>query len=305
MTADRILLIGGAGFLGTAMARRLAEQGRPVAVLTRRDVAPWAANIRVIKGDMRDAAVLGGVLPGCGTVVHLAATTTPGITARRPALEADEMIVPTLRMLEALQEVPPAHLIFFSSGGTVYGNPAQLPVTEESPIAPLSYHGAAKAAVEIFLRVFALRTGIPVTILRPGNVYGPGQALRQGFGVVRTMLEHARAGSAMEIWGDGETVRDYLYVDDLVDACRRLIDLPGDGGIYNLGSGTGCSLSRLREIVTAVTGRELAMNFVGERPADVRGIVLDSSRLAARTGWRPQVALEEGIRRTWHWLSAP
>ena len=144
-----------------------------------------------------------------------------------------------------LQAQPETHLIFFSSGGTVYGNPQQLPVSEDSPIAPLSNHGAGKAAQESFCQ--ALRAqGHAVTILRPSNAYGPGQTMKRGFGLVRTLLEHARLGTAMEIWGDGENVRDYIYIDDIVEATLRLIDQPQDCGTYNLGSGMGYSINQVK-----------------------------------------------------------
>jgi UDP-glucose 4-epimerase len=203
-----------------------------------------------------------------------------------------------------MQGRPETHLIFFSSGGTVYGNPAGLPVIEDAPIAPLSHHGAGKAAQEAFCRAHAAK-GQPVTIVRPSNAYGPGQTFQSGFGLIRTMLECARSGSPLEVWGDGENVRDFIYIDDLVEATVRLIGAPTDAGTYNLGSGVGYSINQAKRIVDSVCGKELQAIYRPARGIDVRSVVLDNTRLTARLNWHIGVGLGDGIARTWHWLHQP
>ncbi|HEX7888488.1 MAG TPA: NAD-dependent epimerase/dehydratase family protein [Ramlibacter sp.] len=283
MSRDGVLLLGGAGFIGNALARRLARDGVPVHVIGR---------------DQSDRVE--SVLPLCSTVIHLASATTPGSSATQPDLELDNLAL-TLRLLELLKRQPQTHLVFFSSGGTVYGNPHRLPVTEDSPIAPLSNHGAGKASSEVFCQAFRAR-GHAVTILRPSNAYGPGQGLKSGFGLVRTMLEHARAGTLLEIWGDGENVRDFIHIDDVVEATTRLVRLPQDSGTYNLGSGIGFSINQVRRIVEAAIGAELPALHRPARGIDVRSLVLDTSRLQARLDWRPGIGLAEGVKGTWEWL---
>ena len=283
MSRDGVLLLGGAGFIGRALAERLKGDGVAVHVVGRND------------GDLLERA-----LDECGTVVHLASATTPGSSARNPSLELGNLAL-TLRLLESLQNQPEAHLIFFSSGGTVYGNPDRLPVTEDAPIAPLSNHGAGKATQEVFLQAYRAR-GHAITIVRPSNAYGPGQALRQGFGLIRTLLEHACCDTPIQIWGDGESVRDFIFIDDIVEATNRLIRLPQDSGTYNLGSGAGHSINQVLDVVRAICGKELKTIYRPTRSVDVRNVVLDSTRLRTRLSWSPQVALEAGLRRTWEWL---
>ena len=283
MRRDGVLLLGGAGFIGSALARRLAREKMPVHILGR-----------------HQEEQLEQVLPQCGTVVHLACSTTPGASAANSSLELGNLAL-TFRLLDLLKGQPETHLIFFSSGGTVYGNPQTLPVTEDSPIAPLSGYGAGKASQEFFCN--ALRAqGHAVTILRPSNAYGPGQTLKNGFGLVRTMLEHARAGTTLEVWGDGENIRDFIYIDDIVHATAEFINLPRDSGTYNLGSGAGFSINQVRSIVEAQCGKALHSIRRPARGIDVRSVVLDSSRLHARLGWRPAVGLEDGVARIWNWL---
>lgn len=283
MSRESVLLLGGNGFIGSTLAARLGREGIIAHILGR-----------------HDAARLENILPQCGTVIHLASSTTPGSSASHPELELDNLTL-TLRLLEMMQSQPEAHLIFFSSGGTVYGNPDRLPVTEDAPIAPLSNHGAGKAAQEAFCNAFRA-CGHAVTILRPSNAYGPGQAMRHGFGLVRTMLECARADTPLEIWGDGENIRDFIYIEDVVEACMRFIGLPPDSGTYNLGSGVGHSFNQVRRIVEEVTGIELKTSRHPARNIDVRAVVLDIDRICRELHWAPKVDLYEGVRQTWVWL---
>lgn len=283
MSREGVLLLGGTGFIGSALTTRLKREGIATHILGHHDTA------RLEK-----------LLPQCGTVIHLASATTPGSSASHPELELGNLAL-TLRLLELMWNQPETHLIFFSSGGTVYGNPERLPVAEDSPIAPLSNHGAGKAAQEVFCQ--SLRAhGHAVTILRPSNAYGPGQTMRGGFGLIRTLLEHARAGTAMEIWGDGENVRDFIYIDDVVEACMRFVALPQDSGTYNLGSGTGYSINQVRRVVEQVTGVELKVSHQPARGIDVRAVVLDISRIEKRLSWKPETSLEAGVLHAWNWL---
>ena len=283
MSHDGVLLLGGTGFIGRALAKRLQHEKLPVHIVGRQHGDP-----------------LEQVLPQCGTVIHLASATTPGSSASHPHLELPNLAL-TLRLLELLQAQPETHLIFFSSGGTVYGNPQQFPAPEDSPLAPLSHHGAGKAAQEVFCQAWRAQ-GHAVTIVRPSNAYGPGQTLKSGFGLIRTLLEHARIGTSMEIWGDGENVRDYIYIDDIVEATLRVIRQPEDCGTYNLGSGLGYSTNQVKGVVEAVCGREVKTVYRPARGIDVRSVVLDNARLQVKLSWQPGVGLADGVARTWEWL---
>lgn len=283
MSRDDVLLLGGTGFIGQALAKRLAME-----------------HIRFHSLGRQNADLLEHVLPHCGTVVHLASGTTPGSSARHPSLELNTLSL-TLRLLDLLHAQPETHLIFFSSGGAVYGNVDQLPINEDTPTCPLSNYGAGKVAKEAFCQAFRSECH-PVTIVRPSNAYGPGQAMRSGFGLVRTMLELARCAMPLEIWGDGESVRDFIFVDDIIEATIRLIGLPQDSCTYNLGTGIGYSINQIVEIVKEISGVELATVYRTGRSSDVRSVILDNSRLNERLGWQPSIVLPDGIARTWKWL---
>ena len=299
---ERILLIGGNGFLGSALARSLARAGREVHVLSRSAEPGQCGGIAFHRGSQDDIAIVAPLLKQCRTVIHLASTTTPGSSARSPGIDTKENLLPATMLAKAMSVLPPDRLIFVSSGGAVYGNPERLPVDESCAPRPLSYHAAGKVALEALFTAFAHANGVSLAILRPSNIYGPGQPLRGGFGLVRTLLEKALRGEAVEMWGDGSAVRDYLYIDDAVEACTRLIGNPQATGLFNAGSETGTSIRELITLVAQLTGRTSEVVQRPARATDVRAIFLDSARLREATEWAPCVHLSEGIEKTWGWV---
>ncbi|MFZ6768116.1 NAD-dependent epimerase/dehydratase family protein [Undibacterium sp. Di26W] len=306
MNSDGILIIGGTGFMGSAIARGLQHdpdcRQRPIHILARHAEPALPSDIQVHRGSMDNSDLLRSLLPGCSTIIHAASSTTPGVSAKQPTLEASQNILPTLRFIELLNECGPKQLLFFSSGGTFYGNPDSSPVSENTPFSPRSYYGAGKVAIEAFLQVYQVQTGSKVTILRPSNVYGCGQAFRPGFGVIRTMLEHVLRDTTIDIWGDGETIRDFLYIDDLVNACLTLIRQGDVSGSYNIGYGVGHSLNEVIRSMETMCGRKLKVNYQPARQVDVARIVLNNDKLARQLNWQPQVSLDQGITLTWQSL---
>lgn len=304
MAGNAALVIGGTGFLGQALCGALLSCGRPVHVIARRRVPlPEHPNLSFHASPLDSGTSLAAVLPRCDDIFFLAADTTPATSARDPAIEADRNLSPALRFLDTLQRFPHARLIYVSSGGTVYGNPQETPAAEDQPLSPVSFHGAGKVAMEAFVHAYSRYYGAPVRVLRPSNVYGSGQSYRNNFGLIRKLLEHQLRRIPVDIWGDGSQVRDYLYIDDCIDACMKAASLTADGfRVYNVGAGEGHSVNEVCSMVEAVTGRPLKRHYRDGRASDVKRIVLDSSRIREELGWRPATALKEGIARTWEWL---
>ena len=299
-----VLLVGGNGFYGLALARRLASIGREVHVVSRSTEPGERDGIRFHRGSQDDPDVMRPLLQHCPVVVHLASTSTPGSSARDPVHDTTCNVLPAARLLEIAAASAPARLLVVSSGGSVYGNPVKVPVDETAPLNPLSYHAAGKVALEALFQAFAHAHGTSLAVLRPSNLYGPGQPLRNGFGLVRTLLERALRDEPVEIWGDGSAVRDYIYIDDADDACERLIGQPEVAGVFNLRSGEGTSIVEMVDLVSQVTGKVLEVVRRPGRSTDVRVVVLDGSRMQRRTGWKEQVTLLQGLARSWNSLSA-
>lgn len=297
-TKEAVLLVGGTGFIGRALATRLAAMGHEVHVLGRRPAAGFPEGIVVHCGDQGEPAVVRPLLARCSAVVHLAGATVPADTVWQPVAEVEASLLPALRFLECAQEFLGRRYVLLSTGGALYGDATF--ASEKTLLAPGSYHGAAKQSLESFFRVFGQRKASGLSILRPSNVYGPGQPLRDGFGVIRTLLERARDGGRLVVYGDGGAVRDYLYIDDMVAACIAALATPAV--TCNIGSGEGVALRELIVIVERVTGRTLAVDYRPARASDVARIVLDAGLAREKLHWAPGVGLEEGIARTWRGL---
>lgn len=302
MTAERVLIIGG-GFLGSALAEALDHKQYRVTVLSPKlKQSEQRGQPIAVCGRQEDEPLMAALLREHDTVIHAAWGTTPNSSAGRPTLEIAAGVMPWLAFLETLKRFPAVRVLFLSSGGTVYGSPERLPVAEDFPLQPLSCHGSGKAAAELFLSVHARTSPVPPIVLRPSNVYGPRQPLRSGFGVLRHLLQCAVENSAFELWGDGSQVRDYLYVEDFVNAVVQLVERRDISGTFNIGSGSGISLLQLISLVERVIGRKMRIESLRASEGDVGRIALDTGKIREATGWEPAISLSEGIARTWHWL---
>lgn len=307
-TSNAVLLLGGTGFVGSRLMGRLHALGREVFVISRKaHTLPALENCHRFSDSLDNVALLDDMLPRCATVFHLASTSTPGSSAMQPAFEAANNLLPTLRFLETLQRHPNVDLVFLSSGGAIYGNAAAESISEDAPLSPLSYYGAGKAAVEKFIAAYCTQLKRTAVILRPANFYGPGQPYRAGFGVVPTIFYHIKTGKRFEIWGDGNNIRDYLYIDDFLDLCVMLIEKPPYNAgmrIYNAGTGEGTTLNSLCELASKVSGKKLNREYKALRAVDVRKVVLNSEAVRRDYGWSAKTRLEDGLSATWSWIES-
>lgn len=300
---EPVFLLGAGGFIGRQLAQRLATSGRSVIAATRRPVEFVHPRVRNVVEAWDDRAHFAQWIAGCGAIVHAASSSTPGSSAAQPQLEGN--LRTTLALVEALQDAPSTRLLYLSSGGTLYGD-RESPAIEDDPLRPRSYHGAGKIAAESFIRAWAAQYAGTAALLRPSNVYGPGQPARRGFGIIPAAFDCAQHGRPLTIWGDGSTVRDYLYIDDLLALCEAALSRPLAPGAhaFNAGSGRGIAVAALVDLVGAVAGRAIERRHETPRRVDIRSILVDNGAARAAFAWAPRVELEEGLRRTWAWIRA-
>jgi UDP-glucose 4-epimerase len=298
---DAIVVLGAGGFIGRHLAEAMAAGGTPVVAATRRPATFDCAGIRNVACDFTDAPQFAPLLRDARAVVHAASTTTPGSSAAQPQLDGN--LRTTLALVEALQSTPATRLVYLSSGGTLYGD-REGGALENDQLQPRSYHGAGKAAAEHFIRAWASQYGGTAVILRPSNVYGPGQEPRPGFGIIPAAFDAAIRHVPLTVWGDGANIRDYLYVDDLVALCRRVLssDLPAGTHVFNASSGRGLRLDELLDAIDATTGQPLQRDHQPSRSVDVRSIVPDATAARRAFGWTPTTPLAAGLERTWDWF---
>ena len=300
----KILALGATGFLGEAVAKRLAREGHEITCLVRTaDVQSAVPGINYVQATLDDAQVIAECAGDADYLLHFAWDTTPGSSKGQPTVEAVNNLLPTLRLLEQLQSVAECPLVFVSSAGAVYEEGVPGSVAEGAPLSPKSYYGAGKLAAEMFLRAYSAQTGNPVLIARPANVYGPGQVAKRQFAIVPTLMQALQDGSPFRIWGSGEATRDYLYIDDFADFFVAATGRNWRGvNVFNLSSQRSCSVNDLCRLLEKVSGRTLSLEHVAERGVDLHGVEIDSSHAMKELGWRATTDLEEGLKRTWEWF---
>lgn len=296
-----VLILGAAGFIGRHLAEAIAGSGRPVIAATRQAAVFKNPLVRNVTASFDTADSFLPLLADSSAVVHAASISTPGSSAAQPQLDGN--LRTTLALIEALQSHPDRRLVYLSSGGTLYGD-CDHSAREDDPLRPRSYHGAGKAAAEHFVHAWSMQYDGTAVVLRPSNVFGPGQLPRRGFGIIPTAFQCARDDKPLTVWGDGSTLRDYLYVDDLVALCSLALThaLAAGTHTFNAAHGEGVSLNALLDVIDATTARALTRDYQAARRVDVQRIVPDNASAREVFGWQPQVSLRQGLQRTWQWF---
>jgi UDP-glucose 4-epimerase len=298
----RVLVLGSAGFIGSSLCRYLAERDFTVHALGRSENQESHRNLVRIRGSIEDRALLRDALAACDSIVYAAAVTTPGNSSRDPALEVLGNLLPLAHLLECASDLPGRRVIYLSSGGAIYGDPARA-AAETHLLRPRSYYGAGKVAAEALLHACAASSDWAAVALRPSNLYGPGQRATKGFAIVPTLFDRAIDGEPFRIWGDGSSVRDYCYIDDLLEAIALALGAPlqEDFSVYNVASGQVASVLQLVEACQLASGKPIRTEFLPPRGIDVACVSPDSGAISQALGWTPAFDLATGLERTWHW----
>jgi len=291
-----VLVTGGAGFIGSHIVDALIARGDRVTIVddlstgSRANVNP-RAELHVM--DIRDA-----VVGTADVVVHEAAQIDVRKSVADPAFDAEVNIVGSIRLLDAAAKAGVKRFVFASSGGAIYGEPVEVPQTEEHPTNPLSPYGCAKLSFEHYMNLY---DDVSCVALRYANVYGPRQNAKGEAGVIAIFAPHLWAGEEVTINGSGEQTRDFVYVDDVVAANLAAID--GDfRGAFNVGTGVETSVNTLHAMMARITGATAPARHGPAKAGEQLRSVLDGSRLRTLARLPEPVALEDGLRRTLEWF---
>lgn len=304
---ERVLVTGGAGFIGSHIVDAMLAAGHQVAVVDnlvtgkRENVNPAACFYQT---DIRDAAALAEIFARerPTVVCHQAALADVRASLRDPVEYATVNVIGTLNLLEAARHTGSVRkFLFASTGGAVYGEPAELPATEGCPLRPLDPYGASKVACEYYIGTYHHNYGLSYTILRYGNVYGPRQDPYGEAGVVAIFTGGMLAGRPVTINGDGLQQRDFVYVGDVARA--NLLALEADGsGTYNVGTGAPTDIVTIFQQLARLTGYALPQRHGPPKAGEVRFTYLDASLAQRELGWTASVGLAEGLMHTVAWF---
>jgi UDP-glucose 4-epimerase len=303
------LILGGNGFLGSHIAEALVKKGYDVRVFD--SFQTGMANLETIKGkieimngDFLNHADVLQALKGVDYVFHYIGTTVPATAIKDPIYDVQTNVIGTIRLLQLAVDSKVKRIIFPSSGGTVYGEPASLPVHETHALNPMDPYGISKLAIEKYLNYFNRAYGLDYLILRYSNPYGERQSPYGQQGVIPVFLNKIKMGERPLIYGDGSMERDYIYVGDAIEATTAALEKETAHKIFNVGSGAGTSINQLIELMSGVAGKKIEPVYAEDTAIRVRKIVLDVSRIRDEIGWKPGTSLEEGIERTWRWITS-
>lgn len=289
----RVLILGGNGFIGSNLAEYLVEVGMEVYSFDYAPPTKRNADVQYLMGDFFDDEILKGVVAGKDVIYHAISTITPGNSNERYFQGYSKDFLQTVKLCEYVEEMK-GKLVFLSSGGTVYGNQTKFPIKEEFVPHPINHYGNLKLCIENTMLTFAYQKGMNVIIARISNPYGPGQDSAKGVGFIDAALRSAISGRTLEVWGDGNNIRDYIYIKDVCKILVSLIkcdEIPGR--IVNISSGTGISMNEIIEIVKR-NESSLKVVYKEARCIDAKAIVLDNSKVMDIFGEK-LVGIEEGI----------
>jgi UDP-glucose 4-epimerase len=299
----RILVTGGAGFIGSHTVDALVAAGaHAVSVLDglssgkREQVNPAA---RFYEADLRNAEAIVPILERekPEVIYHLAAQMDVRRSVADPAFDAGINLVGFLNLMEAARRNGLRRVVFASTGGAIYGEQEQFPCDEEHPRRPVSPYGVAKLATEAYLFFYKVQHGIDYVALRYANVYGPRQDPHGEAGVVAIFCGRMLEGKPSTIFGDGEQTRDYIFVGDVARANVAALGAKASDA-FNIGTGVETSVNQLYEALASAAGVKTPPSYAPARPGEQRRSVISPARAGQVLGWRPEVALDEGLKRT-------
>jgi len=310
----RVLVTGGAGFIGAGLVERLLAEGEDVDVIddlstgSLGNLGPARAaadgRLKFHRLDVRHPGLADLFATRRPEVVfHLAAQADVRVSVENPVLDADVNILGSLRVCQAALQAGTRKVVFAGSGGTLYGVPEEVPVGEGHSRRPVSPYGVAKKAVGDYLHYYKEIHGLDYTVLALANVYGPRQDPHGEAGVVAIFAGKLLAGETPTIFGDGNQTRDFVFVDDVVDAfARARRGDTGSGLLANIGTGTETTVNDLFATMARLTGFDQPAEYAPARPGELARSALDATLAGAALGWKPLHSLEDGLDRTLAWF---
>lgn len=303
-----VLVIGGSGFIGSHVVDCLKREGYNVRIATRdiKNVTDGYVYVpRWVDPDTEYTDLCFAALDGVDAVIHLGSSTIPATSNQDPLADINDNLVSTVNLLKLMRIKGVRNLVYMSSGGAIYGNSFNQGSHELDRLNPRTSYGIIKLAIENYIMMEMRLNGLFATILRPSNPYGPRQ-MAGAQGIIGNFLWNIANDKPCEIWGDGSIIRDFVYVEDVAEACVLAVSGNSNfgmrSGIYNISSGVGYRINDLLPIIGKIVGKPVSFEYHEGRNFDIKRVVLDHNSAMSSLNWKPKVDLEEGIKKTWEWV---
>ncbi len=307
---NTVLLIGGCGFIGTNLAIGFASRGCQVHIYDKlcpddKRFGEYSNKIEIARGDFSDVEKIRQIIEDTqpSLVVHLVSNTITNKNIESVIDDINEDVLSTVKLLNVIRDRQNLKFVYFSSGGTVYGNNGKRFNEETDPTCPINTYGWTKLCIENLIRMHSFQFGTEYLILRPSNPYGPWQNIYGHQGLVAVTLGKVMNNEEITVWGDGSIIRDYIYIGDLVDAVISLCLHNEYNETYNIGSGTGLSVNSILKAIEQVTNKGLNINYIEGRKTDIATNVLDNKKMLSKLANFKLAAINEGITETWKWIN--
>lgn len=296
------LVIGGGGFIGSHLSEALLNRHDNVTVFDQENAPNLQMlskkGVKISTGNFLNLLELRKIISDSEIIFHLISTTVPLSSNKDPVYDIESNLVGTVNLLTIAKEQGIKKIIFASSGGTVYGIPQNIPITEQHSTNPTSSYGITKLAIEKYLHLFWTLYGLDYCILRISNAYGERQAVNSAQGIIPMIIDKALHHQDIHIWGDGTIIRDYIYIDDIVEAFLRASIHKNDHKIFNISSGFGHSVNEIITILMELIKEPFRLLYEPGLTYDIPVNILDNSLAKETLSWEPKVNLCDGLRRT-------
>lgn len=296
-------IYGANGFIGRHLLARTGGGRVAVRAVSRHIGADLMEShrkdVEFLEADLRDSLAMASSLQGVDTVVQLISTSSPGLQNRYSVSDIHDNVIPHVEFLQSAISAGVRKYVFLSSGGTVYGPSNNTPIPEHAPTNPISSHGLTKLTIEKYLQMYGHVDGLNYVILRVANPFGPGQVFRKGQGLIPAVMARHAQGLPIQIIGTGATQRDYIFIDDVIDAIEAAVfrdDVKSE--IMNIGSGTSRSVIEVVDTIEDILKVRLERQFVNSRTTDVDVNLLDIERARRLLDWAPRTGFRDGLERT-------
>lgn len=290
----KYVILGGNGFIGNNLCRYLWKKGEDITVFDRNNCKNKLKNVCYIQGDFFDDTVLWKTIADKDIIVHAVSTVNPGNSNDFYMRGYNNDFIQTIKMCSWVKDTD-KKILFISSGGTVYGEHGREPLSEEILPKPINHYGNIKLSIENALRIFHIQNNLNIVIARVSNPYGPGQDYKKGVGFIDAVLKHSLAGEFVEVWGDGNCVRDYIFIEDVCEFLYKLSKYEGEKYLFNISSGIGVTQNKIIDIVKEL-GIDVNVVYKRSRSVDVQKIVLDNSRVQNICNIK-LISIEDGIKK--------